>query len=105
MDFQTLIRKRKGETINSTGSKPAQPAQVHAERGCACDRAVNIAKRPLVFQITGDESLATIHCLSDICNETHRLLFLRNDRSPMANADERALRRTCTGRDAQPPVL
>jgi hypothetical protein len=56
--FPNLIRKRKGETINTTRPKPAQPAQVHAERGRACDRAVNFAKRPSVFQITGEEPLA-----------------------------------------------
>jgi hypothetical protein len=74
--FPNLIRKRKGETINSTGPKPAQPAQVHAERGRACDCTVSFAKRPSVFQITGEEPLATVHCLSDICIETLRILFL-----------------------------
>jgi hypothetical protein len=68
--FPNLIRKRKGDTIKSTRPKPAQPAQVHAGRGRACDRSVNFAKRPLVFQIIGEEPLATIHCLSDICIET-----------------------------------
>jgi hypothetical protein len=74
--FPNLIRKRKGETINSTGPKPAQPAQVHAERGRACDCTVSFVKRPSVFQITGEEPLATVHCLSDICIETLRILFL-----------------------------
>jgi hypothetical protein len=58
------------------GPKPAQQAQVHVERGSACDRIVNFVKRPSVFQITGEEALATIHCLSDICTETLRFLFL-----------------------------
>jgi hypothetical protein len=73
--FPNLIRKRKGETINSTGPKPAQSAQVQAERGRACDRAVNFAKRPSVFQITSEEPRATIHCLSDICIETPNFCF------------------------------
>ena len=29
--FPNLIRKRKGETINSVGPKPAQPAQIYTE--------------------------------------------------------------------------
>jgi hypothetical protein len=55
--------------MNSVGPKPAQPAQVYTERGRACDRAVDFAKRPLVNQITGEEPLATIHCLNDDCRE------------------------------------
>jgi hypothetical protein len=35
-----------------------------------------LAKRPLVNQITGEEPLATIRCLSDKCTEVLRLLFL-----------------------------
>jgi hypothetical protein len=62
--FPNFIRKRKGKTINSTGPKLAQ---VHEERRHTYGHAVNYAKRPSVFQITDEEPLASIHCLSDIC--------------------------------------
>jgi hypothetical protein len=74
--FPNLIRKRKGETINSTGPKSAQSAQVYTKFGRARDRSVNFAKRPSVIQITGEEPLATIHCPSDVCAKTLRFLFL-----------------------------
>jgi hypothetical protein len=47
--FPNLIRKRKRETINSVGPKPAQSAQIYTEFGRARDRAVNFAKRPSVI--------------------------------------------------------
>jgi hypothetical protein len=74
--FPNLIRKRKRETIKSVGPKPAQSAQVYTEFRRARDRVVNFEKRPSIIQINGEEPLATIHCLSEVCIETLRLLFL-----------------------------
>jgi hypothetical protein len=72
-----------------------KPAQVHAERGRACDRAVNLAKRPPVFQIIGEEPLATIHCFSDICVKPLPFLFLYRDWSTMESR-----RAPCRSRDS-----
>jgi hypothetical protein len=47
----------------------AQLACRREEPARARARGVDYANRPLLNQITGEESLATIHCLTDKCTE------------------------------------
>jgi hypothetical protein len=68
--FPKSGRKRKGKRLNSNGLKPAQLSPQTGENAPTRARDVNFAKGPSVFQITGDEPLATFHCLTDICTET-----------------------------------
>jgi hypothetical protein len=62
--------------MNSVGLNSAQTGL--QKRGHARARAcvAGLAKRPLINQITGEEPLATIHCLTDKCTEVPRFLFL-----------------------------
>jgi hypothetical protein len=55
--------------MNSLGLNSAQPAYRRGEPACARARGLDFANRPLLTQITGEESLATIHCLTDKCKE------------------------------------
>jgi hypothetical protein len=62
--------------MNSVGLNSAQPACRREEHARARTRGVDYANRPLLNQITGEESLATIHCLTNKCTEVPQLLFL-----------------------------
>jgi hypothetical protein len=55
--------------MNSLGLNSAQPACRRGEPTRARSLGVDFANRPLLTQITGEESLATIHCLTDKCTE------------------------------------
>jgi hypothetical protein len=48
------------------GSNLLEPAHERGKHAHACSRAGKFAQRNLVVQITRKESLATIHCLSNI---------------------------------------
>jgi hypothetical protein len=64
--------------MNSVGLNSAQTSlqkRGHA-RARARARVAGLAKRPLINQITGEEPLATIHCLTDKCTEVPRFLLL-----------------------------
>jgi hypothetical protein len=87
--------------MNSNGLKPVRVSPRMGKRTHAHTRDVSLAQRPLVIQIIGEEPLATIHCLSDICIEAPALLFLHRPRSMTTNGGEHALRRACTGRNTQ----
>jgi hypothetical protein len=62
--------------VNSGGLKLARVSPRTGKYARACARVAGLAKRPLVNQITGEEPLATIHCLIDNYIEVLRLLFL-----------------------------
>ena len=62
--------------MNSTGLKLAQYNPCPSENTRACARAADLAKRPMLNQITDEEPLATIQCLTDNCTEVPRFLFL-----------------------------
>jgi hypothetical protein len=62
--------------MNSVGLSLAQASLQKGEHARARARVAGLAKRPLVYQITGEETLATIHRLSNKCIEVPRLLFL-----------------------------
>jgi hypothetical protein len=78
--------------MNSDGLKPARVGPRTGKRAHARARDVSLAQRPSVIQIIGEEPLATIHCLSDICTKAPALLFLRRPRSTTTNGGEHALR-------------
>jgi hypothetical protein len=56
--FPNLLRKRKRKTIYSFGPKPARLAQVYAKFGCARDRALDFAHRPIPVEISEGKSSA-----------------------------------------------
>jgi hypothetical protein len=60
-------RERKRERVNSGGLKLARVGPRTGKYARACAHVTGLAKRPLVNQITGEEPLATIHCLSNNC--------------------------------------
>jgi hypothetical protein len=62
--------------MNSIGLKLAQYNTCPSENTRACARAAGLAKRPMLNQITDEEPLATIQCLTDNCTEVPRFLFL-----------------------------
>jgi hypothetical protein len=62
--------------MNSVGLNSAQTAMQKGGHARAHACAAGLAKRPLLNQITGEEPLATIHCLTDKCTEVPRFLFL-----------------------------
>jgi hypothetical protein len=55
--------------MNSLGLNSAQPAYRRGEPARARARGLDFANRPLLTQITSEESLTTIHCLTDKCTE------------------------------------
>jgi hypothetical protein len=78
--------------MNSDGLKPARTGPRIGKCAPARARDVNFVLRTLIIQIIGEESSATIPCLTDIHSLALGVLFLRNDRSPTGNAGEHALR-------------
>jgi hypothetical protein len=62
--------------MNSIGLKLAQYNPCPGENTRAHARVAGLVKRPLLNQITGEEPLASIHCLVDKSTEVPRFLFL-----------------------------
>jgi hypothetical protein len=62
--------------MNSVGLNSAQVGLQKGEHMRILARVAGLAKRPLVYQITDEETLATIHRLSNKCTEVPPLLFL-----------------------------
>jgi hypothetical protein len=69
--------------MNSDGLKPARVGPRTGKHARARARDVHFAQRTLTVRISDEESLVTIHCLTDKCTEPLLLSYLRKLGSPM----------------------